>query len=166
MIVPEHRNTNTAKLPYMAANIPCLYLYDDEKGRPPMPQARRVTDPMPGNPDNSEYDTLQPGLRVTSAYPPNKPDTFLSMTSGVLVRDRVGKRMHDGRRPMDSRANAALESSTHCLWVAGETVMEYRIWTWHSSSQQTQKNSPNATFQSNYMPKPVQFERLISAMDL
>ncbi|KAK0728777.1 hypothetical protein B0T26DRAFT_739017 [Lasiosphaeria miniovina] len=62
-IVLKHRDTDFSKLPCQAANISCVYLFDDEMGRPPAPQARRLLDPTPGNPDDSQYDTLQPRLR-------------------------------------------------------------------------------------------------------
>ncbi|KAK4466220.1 hypothetical protein QBC42DRAFT_329279 [Cladorrhinum samala] len=90
MIVLKHRNTDMGKIPSQAANIRCFYLFDDEMGRPPAPQARRLTDPTPGNPDNSQYNTLQPGLRVTSSHLPSDPDMFLSTTSGVLLKDKLG----------------------------------------------------------------------------
>src|SRR5437667_10133987 len=48
--------------------------------------------PNLGNPNNSEYNNLQPGLRVTSAYFLSDLDTFLSTTCGVLVRDQVGNK--------------------------------------------------------------------------
>ena len=41
--------------------------------------------PTPGNPDNSEYNTLWGGLRVSSAYFPSMPGVFLPTTTGVLV---------------------------------------------------------------------------------
>ncbi|KAG5305338.1 hypothetical protein I7I50_05702 [Histoplasma capsulatum G186AR] len=90
VIVLEHRNTDPTKLLSQAANIRCFYYYDDEIGRPASLRACRLTDPTPTNPDNNEYSTLQPGLRVTSDYLPSKPGTFLSTTAGVLVRDAVG----------------------------------------------------------------------------
>ncbi|EDN02567.1 hypothetical protein I7I51_07560 [Histoplasma capsulatum] len=70
--------------------VMCFYIYDDEIGRPASLPACRLTDPTPNNPDNNEYSTLQPGLRVTSDYLPSTPGTFLSTTAGVLVRDAVG----------------------------------------------------------------------------
>src|SRR6202012_1146386 len=90
LIVLKDRDTDPNKLPRYAANIACRYLFDDDMGRPSALQARRLLDPAPGNPDVSQYDTLQPGLRVTSSYLPNSPDTFLSTTTGVLLKDGVG----------------------------------------------------------------------------
>ena len=92
IVILEHRNTDLSKLPQKVANIACTYLYDDEMGRPSVHQARRLTDPTPGNPDNSEYNTLCPGLRVSSAYIPSMPGMFLSTTTGVLVNDGVGNK--------------------------------------------------------------------------
>ncbi|KAI5862476.1 hypothetical protein GGS23DRAFT_572537 [Durotheca rogersii] len=89
IVVLKRRDTDMGKVPCQAANIICFYLFDDEMGRPPAPQARRLTDPTPGNPDNSQYDALQPGLRVTSSYLPSHPDMFLSTTSGVLLKDHL-----------------------------------------------------------------------------
>jgi hypothetical protein len=167
-IILEHRNTNTAKLPYMAANIPCLYMYEEEVGRPPMPQARRVTDPTQGNPDNSEYDTLQPGLRVTSDYLPSEPDKFLSTTSGVLVRDRVGNEF------MTAAAHGFPgECGTqviHPLPVGGRSIGDIIMEVSHTDVALVKlaeaERFSNVTFQNNYIPEPVQFQKLISVMDL
>ena len=91
IIVLEHRGIDMARLPWKAAGILCQYLYDDEMGRPRLPQARRQTDATPGNPDQTQYVTLQPGLRVTSGYMSRHPGMFQASTTGVLVKDSIGK---------------------------------------------------------------------------
>ena len=91
-IVLEYRDTDLSKLPWKVAKVHCVYLYDDEMGRPSTPQARRLRDPVPGSPDESRYDdTLQPGVMVTSGYFPDQPTTFLSTTAGVMVEDEFGE---------------------------------------------------------------------------
>lgn len=67
-----------------------MYRYEDEMGRPKAFQARHATDPTPGNPEHTEYATLQPGVRIASTYLPKDPDMFLQTTAGVLVKDAVG----------------------------------------------------------------------------
>ncbi len=64
-------------------------MYDDEMGRTAALQARRQTDATPGNPDNTEYESLQPGLRVSSNYLLDGPGDFYSFTCGVLIKSDV-----------------------------------------------------------------------------
>jgi len=89
-IVLEHRSADLSKLPWQAAEIRCFYLYEDEMGRPSVSKAHLQTDPMPGNPDNSEYGTLQPGVRISSGYLQSDPGKFMSTTAGVLVKSAIG----------------------------------------------------------------------------
>ena len=89
-IVLEKRDTDLTKVLGKAGGIACMYHYEDVMGRPQVFHAKRTTDPTPGNPDNSEYDRLQPGVRITSLYLPTDPDKFLETTAGVLVRDMAG----------------------------------------------------------------------------
>lgn len=167
LIVLEHRDTDFTKLPWKAANILCFYLYNDEMGRPQVPQARRQTDPTPGNPDNSKYDTLQPGLRITSAYLPSQPDAFLSTTAGVLVKDQVGnefmtaashgfpeecdtKVMHPG--PADGRN-------------IGEPIMDVTHTDIAFVKLANTESFSNITFQTENIPNPVQLKRLKKVND-
>ncbi|KAL6408222.1 hypothetical protein AUP68_08074 [Ilyonectria robusta] len=89
-IVLEYRDINIARMRWKAPRIPCLYLYDDKMGSPRLPQPRPQTDPTPGNPDQSQYTTLRPGMRITSAYMSGRPDMFQATTTGVLVKDSAG----------------------------------------------------------------------------
>lgn len=59
-------------------------------GRPKVPQARRLVKPEPGNPDESEYNTLRPGVRLASGYDPTQPDAYFRTSAGILVRDGEG----------------------------------------------------------------------------
>jgi hypothetical protein len=47
MIILENRNANVMKLPNRAANIQCNYLYEDQMGRPEVPQAYCLLEPFP-----------------------------------------------------------------------------------------------------------------------
>jgi hypothetical protein len=167
IIVLEHRNTDIGKLPWKAANISCFYLYDDEMGRPSTPQARRLTDPTAGNPDDSQYDTLQPGLRVTSAYLPSKPDMFLSTTTGVLVRDRVGNKfMTVASHGFPAECGTEV---IHPLPASGRNIGEVIMEVSHTDVALVKLRDgeifSNITFQNENIQEPVQLKRLAGIKD-
>ncbi|OQV10307.1 hypothetical protein CLAIMM_14327 [Cladophialophora immunda] len=90
-IVLEHRQTDMSKVPFSAGKVGCFYLYEDQMGTPSTLHTRvRSLEPTPGNPDLSQYSSLQPGLRVASAYLPGDPNTYLGTTTGILLRDGLG----------------------------------------------------------------------------
>ncbi len=87
-VVLKDRDADMTKIPFRAAKIVCMYLFDDEMGRPSVPQARCLT------PDHSAYATLQPGLRLSCHQRSelvhlDSPDTGLidglSMASSFLA---------------------------------------------------------------------------------
>jgi hypothetical protein len=167
IIVLEYRNTDRAKLPFQAANIRCFYLYDDEMGRPSIPHARRLMDPTPGNPDNSEYDTLQPGLRVTSEYLPSKPGMFLSTTAGVLVRDQVGNEfMTVASHGFPDKGGPKV---IHPLPAGGRNIGELIMEVTHTEIGLVKllnaEKFSNITFQNNIIPNAVQLKKLARPKD-
>ena len=168
IIVLEHRDTDFTKLPRKAANISCTYLYDDEIGRPSVPQARRIMDPTPGNPDESEYKTLQPGVRVTSACMTSKPNTFMSTTAGVLVSDLVGNEfMTVASHGFPDECGTKV---THPLPVGGRTVGELIMEVSHTDIGLVKladgERFSNVTFQSESISESVQLKRLGSVKKL
>jgi hypothetical protein len=178
IIVLEHRDTDVTKLPRKAANIACTYLYDDEIGRPSAPQARRIMDPTfnrarfsrltPGNPDESEYKTLQPGVRVTSACMTSKPNTFMSTTAGALVSDLAGNEfmtVASHRFPDECGTKV-----THPLPVGGRTVGELIMEVTHTGIglvklADTERFS-NVTFQSESISESTRLKKLSSVKKL
>ena len=163
VIVLEHRGTNTDKLPWKVANIQCFYTYDDEMGRPSIPQACRLQDPTPGNPDNAHYHSLQPGLRVTSDYLPSRPGTFLSTTTGVLVQDEVGNEfMTVTAHGFPSECGTKV---THPAPTGGRDIGELTMELAYTDLalvklHDTEKFS-NTMFQTEQTPEPVQLKRLV-----
>lgn len=91
VIVIESRHTDMSHLPQSIARCNCFYLYDDEMGRPLNRSALRQLDPAPGYPDNSKYDTLRPGVMLSSGKHPTE-GWELFTSSGVQVQDRNGYR--------------------------------------------------------------------------
>jgi len=91
-VVLEHRDTDMLKVPAGIGQIRCMYVYEDEMGRPAVPQARRQRDPTPGNPDDSQYDDLRPGIRVSSNYLPDDHQAFIASTAGILLKDEAGNK--------------------------------------------------------------------------
>lgn len=165
MIVLKHRDVDMGKLPSQAAKTRCLYLFDDEMGRPSAPQARRLTDPTQGNPDNSQYNTLQPGLRVTSSYMPSNPDMFLSTTSGVLLKDRVGNEFmtvasHRFPAECGTQVFHALPSNGRKI---GELIMEVSHTDIALVKLQDTETFSNNTFQSDNstIPQHTRLEKLV-----
>lgn len=58
VIILESRDADVKKLPRSVTHIRCLYLYDDEMWRPPIPRPCLQEDAIHGNPDETEYCTL------------------------------------------------------------------------------------------------------------
>ncbi len=167
IIVLKHRDTDLGKLPWHAANIGCFYLFDDEMGRPSAPQARRLLDPAPGNPDNSQYGTLQPGLRVTSSYLPSSPGMFLSTTTGVLLKDGVGNEF----MTVASRGFPA-ECGTrvfHALPGSGRNIGEIIMEISHTDIGLVKlldtESFSNITFQNNNIMRSIQLKKLVRAKE-
>ncbi|KAK3934649.1 hypothetical protein QBC46DRAFT_413729 [Diplogelasinospora grovesii] len=162
-IVLKHRDTDFNKLPWRAANIVCFYLFDDEMGRPSAPQARRLLDPAPGNPDDSQYDTLQPGLRVTSPYLPGNPGMFLSTTTGVLLKDGVGNEFmtvasHGFPAECGTQVFHALPRNGREI---GELIMEVSHTGIALVKLRDTETFSSVTFQSDSIPQPVQLKKLV-----
>lgn len=165
IIVLEHRGIDTARLPWKAARVPCQYLYDDEMGRPRLPQARRQTDPTPGNPDQSQYITLQPGMRVTSAYMPGEPNMFRATTTGVLVKDSVGNEYmtvagHGFPGECGTDVNHALPTGGRKI---GEVIYEVCHTDIGLAKLEPHEKFVNTTFESDYIIEPIQLKQLIQA---
>ncbi|KAK3363871.1 hypothetical protein B0T25DRAFT_470095 [Lasiosphaeria hispida] len=163
IIILKHHDVDMEKLPSQAAKIRCLYLFDDQMGRPSAPQARCLTDPTPGNPDNSQYNTLQPGLRVTSSYLPSNPDTFLSTTSGVLLKDQVGNEFmtvasHGFPAECGTQVFHAQPGNGRKI---GELIMEISHTDITLVKLQDTETFSNMTFQSNNSPNQIQLKKLV-----
>ncbi|KAK2777182.1 hypothetical protein FQN52_003207 [Onygenales sp. PD_12] len=169
VIVLEHRDVDFTKLPYKAANITCMYVFDDEIGRPAATlPARCLTDLTPGNPDESEYSTLQPGLRLTSTYLPSKPGMFLSTTAGVLVRDKIGNEFmtaasHGFPDECERIINHPLPPGGRNI---GELIMEITHTDIALVKLRDTETFSNVTFQNDILPDSIQLKRLTSAKNL
>lgn len=168
IIVLEYRDTDVTKLPRKAANIACTYLYDDEMGRPPAPQARCITDPTPGNPDEINYKTLQPGVRLTSGYRTSKPDTFVSTTAGVLVTNVEGNEFVTvASHVFPDECGTKV---THPLPVSGRTVGELIMKVTDTDiglmKLADTESFSNVTFQSESISESVPLKRLGSVKKL
>ena len=164
VVILEHRNIDMRKLPKKAANIVITYRYDDEMGRQSTPQARRQTDPMPGNPDESKYSTLQPGLRVSSAYIPSQPGKFISSTVGVLVKDSVGNEFVTAAS--HGFPNECGTVVTHPLPSSGRHIGELIMEVSHTDIALVKLGDTetflNKTFQNEEVENPIQLKRLVS----
>lgn len=90
LIVLVSRDTDPRKLPRSVANTRCGYVYDDQMGRPSLPQGELLSDTIPGTPDETEYKILRPGVPVASTYPSASPVNFFRGTAGALVKNRLG----------------------------------------------------------------------------
>jgi hypothetical protein len=161
IIILENRNANVTILPNRTANIRCYYLYEDQMGRPEVPQARRVREPMPGNPDESQYDILRPGLRLASGYDPSHPGAYLRTSAGVLVRDSAG--------------NVFMTAASHGFpggWgttvyhpslTEGRNIGELILEITHTDvalvKLNTNEKFVNVTFQNDILTRPMQLRR-------
>jgi hypothetical protein len=166
-IVLKHRDTNVNKLPWRAANIVCNYLFDDEMGRPLTPQARRLLDPAPGNPDVSQYDTLQPGLRVASSHMPGSAGMFLSTTTGVLLKDKVGNEFvtvaaHGFPGECGTQVFHTFPGTGRRI---GDLIMQVSHTDIALVKLQDAETFSNVTFQNHRTPEPIQLKRMVSAQN-
>ncbi|KAF4981915.1 hypothetical protein FZEAL_2384 [Fusarium zealandicum] len=167
-IVLEHRTTDLTRLPWKAANIGCQYLYDDEMGRPALPKARHQSDLTSGDPDESQYQTLQPGLRLTSGCLPSNSGVFIPSTTGVLVRDDAG----------DEYMTASLygfpdECGTevvHARPMTGRKIgqVHYQVPQTDIVLVRLQESEPfhNETFKSKEIIQPTKLGRLINPIEV
>lgn len=89
VVVLEDRSTDMTKVPRAAARCPCYYLFDDELGRPENLSAKRIKEPTGDVVDDSLYETLRPGVMLSSGRP-SEQAVELRTTSGVLVKDSLG----------------------------------------------------------------------------
>ncbi|OAP60401.1 hypothetical protein AYL99_05403 [Fonsecaea erecta] len=167
-IVLEHRDTDHTKLPHLAAKIICFYMFEDEMGRPSTPHVRRLHDPAPGNPDLSQYDTLQPGLRVSSAYLPDCPNTFLATTTGVLLKDKVGNEFmtaaahgfpggKSGTSVWHPFPGTGRDIGELCMEVSHTDIALIRL---HDNEKFS-----NITFQSDSIPAPIQLKKFVGSRE-
>lgn len=167
IIVLEDRNIDLAKLPYEAGSISCTYLYGDEMGRRALPQARRPTDPTPGNPDDSEYEVLQPRLRLASPYSPDNPGMFLPTTTGVLVKDAIGNQYMTA--PAHGLPPKGRGIALHPLLSNGQQVGGTAIEVANTGISlfklEEGEKSLNVTFPSDEISEFVQLKRLASIWD-
>ncbi|KAM0429745.1 hypothetical protein ACHAPT_006351 [Fusarium lateritium] len=162
-IVLEHRDTDMTKLPWRAARISCQYLYDDEMGTPRWPQARRQTDPTPGHPDQNQYTTLQPGLRITSGYLPGRPGMFQATTTGVLVKDTVGNEfMTVAAHGFTGECGAGIN---HALPTGGRRIGQLIYEVSHTDialvKLEPHEKFANVSFESEYIAEPLHLKQLI-----
>ncbi|KAI5456426.1 hypothetical protein BGZ63DRAFT_429079 [Mariannaea sp. PMI_226] len=169
LIILEHRDTDMAKLPWRAAGIPCRYLHDDEMGRPRLPQSRRQSDPTPGNPDQNQYHTLQPGVRVTSNFFPDECEVFQATTAGVLVKDAAGNELMTvaGHR-FPSKCGPVV---FHALPSTGRKIGEIIYEVSHTDvalvKLEWRERFANVTFESaDLFAEPVRLKRLLRPRDL
>jgi hypothetical protein len=167
MIVLEDRETDLSQLPRKAAGLPCLYLYDNEMGRPSTARARRLTQPLPGNPDNSEYMELRPGVRVSSTYAPSGAGAgdFLSTTAGVLVKDQLGDEFMTvaSHGFPDARSTAVFHPQPTGGRCIGEVMVEVTHTDVALVQLQRGEHFCNVTFENDILPEPVQLRRLLSS---
>lgn len=88
IVILDKQGIDITKLPSRIARVRCHYYYSDEWGNKLAEfQARRSSDPAPGSPDDSEYNILQPGIRIASGPFPGHVGQFLSTTAGILIQD-------------------------------------------------------------------------------
>ncbi|KAI1116649.1 hypothetical protein F5Y14DRAFT_439771 [Nemania sp. NC0429] len=104
IVLEDHVNLPSiprARLPGRIAGFPVGYLNDRELHRPSWADlsAKREVEPQPtsGVVDNTVYDTLRPGVLISSKIlkKHGHPATF-SSTSGVLIQNRHGDRFMTG----------------------------------------------------------------------
>ncbi|KIM96321.1 hypothetical protein OIDMADRAFT_44520 [Oidiodendron maius Zn] len=163
-IVLRNRNTDTTKLPKSVANVRCHYLYEDEMGRPEVPQARRLVEPEPANPDESEYNILRPGVRLASDFDPSQTGAYLKTSAGILVRDREGNTFmtcaaHGFPRKWGSAVYHPSPSTGQSI---GELVMEIAHTDIALVKLNKEKEFVNETFESN-LRGALRLQRLLTA---
>lgn len=167
-IVLEHRDTDYTQLPRLAAKILCYYMFEDEMGRPSTPHARRLLDPAPGNPDISQYDTLQPGMRISSTYLPDSLDTFLATTTGVLVKDEVGNKFMTAAAhgfPGGKCGTSVWHAFPGTGRDIGELIMEVSHTDVALVKLHDRETFSNITFQNDSIPVPIQLKKFVKSTD-
>jgi hypothetical protein len=165
IIILESRNADVTILPNRAANIRCNYLYEDQMGRPQVPQARRMLEPMPGNPDESQYDVLRPGLRLASDYDPSQHGAYLRTSAGVLVQDSVGNVFMTAAShgfPGGWGTNVYQPSPTGGRNI-GELAMEITHTDVALIKLKAGEEFVNVTFQNDILAEPMQLRRFARA---
>ena len=75
-------------VPRSIAKCQCFYLFESEIGRPTTLLAKRLIEASPGTIDESHYDTLRPGIIVSSGL--NDEGEEMRTSSGVLLRNQQG----------------------------------------------------------------------------
>ncbi|KAK2744190.1 hypothetical protein FQN55_006874 [Onygenales sp. PD_40] len=92
VIVLEHRETDLTDVPSEIARCSCYYLFEDEMDRPPELPAPRLKEPKPTKDiivDDSKYETLRPGVMLSSEKHPEQDVESLA-SSGILLKDGSG----------------------------------------------------------------------------
>ncbi|KAJ9637061.1 hypothetical protein H2204_004985 [Knufia peltigerae] len=163
-IVLEHRGTDYKVLPRCAARIVCWYMFEDEMDRPSTPYARRIHDPALGNPDRSKYDTLQPGLCIASTHIPGTSGHYLSSTTGVLVKDRMGtKFMTAAAHSFPSECGTSVwHSSPDTGRDIGELIQEVSHTDIALIRLKGNETFSNVTFENEAMPNALQLTKFIA----
>ncbi|OAP53799.1 hypothetical protein AYL99_11985 [Fonsecaea erecta] len=150
-------------VPWLVGRVACVYLYEDEMGRPSNLYTRRQLDPTPESPDMSKYDTLQPGLRVVSNSPPQlgDPDTYLETTTGVLLRDSVGNEfMTVAAHGFPSEAGTVVIHASPSGRVIGELISEVSPTDIALVKLAKTEKFSNVTFPNARVPVLIQLKRL------
>jgi len=161
LIVLEDRTTQWDKLPQKVAKVTCTYMYEDQMARPRSFPSRQLTEPSPGVPDENEYDTLQPGIRITSDYQPGQQGAFRATTTGVLLSDEVGNRfMTAAAHGFPPECGLSVLHPSPNGRVIGELVMEVSYTDVALVSLEHGERFENVTFE-NEIVSAIQLRRLI-----
>ncbi|KAJ6026978.1 hypothetical protein N7460_011795 [Penicillium canescens] len=75
-------------VPRSIATCQCFYLFESEIGRPTTLLAKRIKEASLGTIDESHYDTLRPGIILSSGL--NDKGEEMRTSSGVLLRNQQG----------------------------------------------------------------------------
>lgn len=167
-VVLERRDTDLSQLPTTVAKLRVSYFFEDQMGRPTIPQARRTKEPEPSSPDNSEYRDLQPGIRLASGYNPANPGEYFETTAGVLVEDNLGNKYmtvaSHGFPP--GHGSFVYHPSPGTGRQIGELIMEVA----HTDVALVKLNKDeaftNMAFESDILPMPTQFKKFDIAKDV
>ncbi|OIW30892.1 hypothetical protein CONLIGDRAFT_700504 [Coniochaeta ligniaria NRRL 30616] len=165
-IVLESRNVDKTKPPRRVGRLTCDYLFEDDMGRSSSPRARRPTDHAPGQPDESNYPTLQPGLRVASSHIPGDQQ-YTSTTTGVLVKDRDGKRfMTAAAQGFPAACGSNVYHPDPRSRVIGKLATRLDQTDIALVELKEQESFLNVTFKNADTPAPVQLGRLLPRNNL
>lgn len=86
----EHENDKVLQVvPRSVAQCNCFYLFESMMARPGLLPVRRIEQTSFTVVDDSRYETLRPGVVLSSGKHPEDGSEILT-SSGVLVRDRLG----------------------------------------------------------------------------